>query len=221
MGITQRCRCSRLYMKNILRSLVLVTATLATSLVHGETPAVSAADAKPLGVGAHAPGITLTDSEGAPVDLAKAFAEKPTVLVFYRGGWCPFCNRQLAALGELEPKLLALGYQIIAISPDTAEGLKKMAGENHLNYRLLSDRGMKASSAYGTAFRLSPEIEKAYGGHGVPLTPIPGGKGYWLPVPTVYLVGLDGLIKFAYSNPDYKVRLASADLLAAAESAAK
>jgi peroxiredoxin len=208
-------------MKNILRSLILASLALTTSLVRGESPAASAADARPLGVGAHAPGLTLTDSEGAPVDLAKAFAGKPTVLVFYRGSWCPFCNRQLAALGELEPKLLALGYQIIAISPDTAEGLKKMAGKNHLNYRLLSDHEMKASSAYGTAFRLSAEIEKAYGGHGVPLTPIPGDKGFWLPVPTVYLVGRDGLIKFAYSNPDYKVRLASADLLAAAESAAK
>ncbi len=201
--------------------LVLASFAVAASFVRADAPAAPAADARPLGVGAHAPGVTLTDMEGAQVDLAKAFAEKPTVLVFYRGSWCPFCNRQLAALGELEPKLLALGYQVIAISPDTAEGLKKMAGKNHLDYRLLSDHAMEASSAYGTAFRLPSRNRKAYGGHGVPLTPIPGGPGYWLPVPTVYLIGRDGMIKFAYSNPDYKVRLMTADLLTAAESAAK
>jgi peroxiredoxin len=189
--------------------------------LHADSIPASAAEAKPLGVGSHAPSVTLTGLDGLAVDLGKAFADKPTVLVFYRGSWCPFCNRQLAALGEIEPKLLALGYQIIAVSPDTAEGLKKMVGQNHLDYRLLSDHGMDAAKAYGTAFRLSPTIEKAYRGHGVALTPIPGGEGYWLPVPTVYLISRNGLIKFAYSNPDYKVRLSSEALLAAAEATAK
>jgi peroxiredoxin len=205
-----------------LLPLVLLTLLLpALPRLHADPIPASAADAKPLGVGAQAPSIILTGLDGLPVDLGKALAEKPTVLVFYRGSWCPFCNRQLAALGELEPELLALGYQIIAVSPDTAEGLQKMAGKNHLDYRLLSDHGMEASKAYGTAFRLSPAVEKSYRGHGVPLTPIPGAEGYWLPVPTVYLIARDGLIKFVYSNPDYKVRLSSEALLAAAKAAAK
>lgn len=148
-------------------------------------------------------------------------ANKHTVLVFYRGSWCPFCNRQLAALGELEPQLFALGYQILAVSPDSAEGLKKMAGKNHLTYRLLSDRGMVASSAYGVAFRLSAETEKAYRSHGIELTPVPGGDGFWLPMPAVFIVGGDGVIQFTFSNPDYKVRLASDALLSAAQAAAK
>ena len=209
------------YMKNLLHVLTLASLFLGQSLVQADSLPASATDAKPLGVGAHAPAITLIGADGARVDLGKTFTEKPTVLVFYRGSWCPFCNHQLAALAELEPKLLALGYQIIAISPDTSEGLKKMSGKNHLDYRLLSDSGMEASKAYGTAFRLSPDIETTYRGYGVTLTPIPGGEGYWLPVPTVYLIGRDGLIKFAYSNPDYKIRLSSEALLAAAEAPAK
>ncbi len=208
-------------MRNLLRLALMAVLFPAPALLHADPIPASAADARPLGVGAHAPSITLTGIDGSPVDLGHAFAERPTVLVFYRGSWCPFCNRQLAALGELEPELLALGYQIIAVSPDTAEGLQKMAGKNHLDYRLLSDHGMDAARAYGTAFRLSPATEKAYRGHGVSLTPVPGGEGYWLPVPTVYLIARDGLIKFAYSNPDYKVRLSSDALLAAAQAAAK
>jgi peroxiredoxin len=200
---------------------ILAGLLLAPPLLMAYSLPASAGEAKPLGVGAVAPSITLGGIDGPPVDLGKAFAEKPTVLVFYRGSWCPFCNRQLAALAELEPKLLALGYQIIAVSPDTAEGLKKMAGTNHLDYRLLSDHDMAASKAYGTAFRLSPAIEEKYRSFGVPLNPIPGDEGHWLPVPTVYLIGRDGLIKFAYSNPDYSVRLSSDALLAAAEATAK
>jgi peroxiredoxin len=211
-------------MLKFIRPFLCVVSLFAATLgARSATPEIAASPeaAKPLAVGAHAPAITLTDLEGATVDLAKAFAEKPTILVFYRGSWCPFCNRQLAALGELEPKLLAMGYQIIAVSPDSADGLKKMTGKNHLDYRLLSDRAMDASLAFGVAFRVSAEMEKSYHGYGIELTPIPGGAGTWLPVPTVFIVGRDGVIKFVYSNPDYKVRLASADLLAAAEAAAK
>lgn len=211
-------------MKKLLRRFTLAVSLFALVLgAQGamSTPAASPEEAKPLAVGTSAPAVTLTDMEGAKVDLAAAFAEKSTILVFYRGSWCPFCNRQLAALGELEPKLLALGYQILAVSPDTAEGLKKMAGKNHLTYRLLSDHTMDASLAYGTAFRVSAAMAQSYHDHGVNLTPIPGGEGVWLPVPTVFIVGRDGVIKFVYSNPDYKVRLSTDALLAAAQAAAK
>jgi peroxiredoxin len=211
-------------MRKLPRRLAFAVSLFALALgARGATPAIAASPeaANPLGVGATAPGAMLTAIDGTKFDLAKAFAEKPTVLVFYRGSWCPFCNRQLAALGELEPKLLALGYQIIAVSPDTADGLKTMAGKNKLPYRLLSDRAMIASSAYGVAFRMPDATEKFYRSKGVDLAPIPGGEGAWLPVPTVYLIGRDGVIKFAFSNPDYKVRLSTEALLAAAQATAK
>jgi peroxiredoxin len=202
-------------------TLILAACWAPVVFAASPSPAPSAAEAKPLAVGAHAPSITLTDIDGAKLDLGAAFAEKPAIVVFYRGSWCPFCNRQLAALGELEPKLLALGYQILAVSPDTADGLKKMAGKNHLDYRLLSDRAMDASLAYGVAFRVPAKTEESYRGHGIELAPIPGGEGTWLPVPTVFIVGRDGVIKFVFSDPDYKVRLSNEALLAAAEAAAK
>ena len=205
-------------MKNVRLLVTLASSVALVALLRAAAPtlAESPESARPLAVGAKAPAVTLTTVDGADFALGPAFADKPTVLVFYRGSWCPYCNTQLAALGELEPRLLALGYQIIAVSPDSAPGLRAMAGKNQLTYRLLSDHGMVASAAYGVAYRLSAALEKAYRGYGVALTPIPGGDGYWLPVPAVFLVGRDGVIKFAYSNPDYKVRLASADLLAAA-----
>jgi peroxiredoxin len=199
---------------NSFAALVLATGLRAEI---AETPAA----AHPLAAGAKAPAVTLAGIDGADFALGAAFAEKPTVLVFYRGSWCPYCNRQLAALGEIEGKLLALGYQIIAVSPDTAAGLSAMAGKNHLNYRLVSDRSMTASLAYGLAFRVPAATEKTYRSRGIDLAPIPGGEGSWLPVPAVFLVGRDGVIKFAHFDPDYKVRLAPDALLAAAEAALK
>jgi peroxiredoxin len=158
-------------------------------------PAASAEAARPLPVGADAPTPALQTAAAQDFSLAAAFAQKPTVLIFYRGSWCPYCNRHLAALAGVEPQLLALGYQILAVSPDTAAGLKAMAEKNHLNYALLSDRSMNASAAYGVAFRVPPETEKSYRANGIDLAPAPDGRGAWLPVPAVFIIDRQGRIR--------------------------
>lgn len=197
-----------------------------TAIAHAAqpTPALAPSPAKiaPLAVGATVPSATVTTLDGATVDLATLGREKPTVLIFYRGSWCPYCNTHLAELAELEPQLLALGYQILAVSPDSAVGLKKAIEKNHLNYRLLSDAALHASSAFGVAFRLDEKTVKTYTGYGIALAPIPGEtNAYWLPVPAVFIVGRDGVIRFAHTDPNYKARLSGPDLLAAAHAAAR
>ena len=203
-------------------SRLLVSALLLLSLlpaVRAEL-ALSPAAAKPLPVGAAVPSARVTDLAGNELDLAQVVAGRPTLIVFYRGSWCPYCNKHLAALAELEPELLKLGYQILAVSPDDAVGLTAMAGKNHLNYQLLSDRAMHAASAFGVAFRVDPATVEKYRQWKIDLAPVPGeSTARWLPVPAAYLIGADGTVRFAYTNADYKVRLAAADLIAAAKSA--
>ncbi|MBI2498177.1 MAG: AhpC/TSA family protein, partial [Opitutae bacterium] len=174
----------------------------------------------PLPVGAKAPAVMVKSVEGADLALPDILAQKPTLLIFYRGSWCPYCNKHLAALAEIEPRLLALGCQIVALSPDEAAGLRQMAGKNHLNYRLFSDRAMQAASAFGVAFRVDDKTVKAYTGYGITLPPVPGEAGtHWLPVPAVYVIGRDGTVKFVHADPDYKVRLSAEAVVAAAKSA--
>jgi peroxiredoxin len=184
--------------------------------------APSAAEAQPLAVGATAPAVTVTAADGTPFDLGAALSEKPTLLIFYRGGWCPYCNRELGELAEFEPKFAALGYQIIALSTDAPAGLPPTAAKNKVAYRLLSDRAMNAASAYGVAFRVDAATQKKYAGYKIALAPVPGEPdAAWLPVPTAYVIGRDRVIRFAYSNPDFKVRLPAAELLTAASAAAR
>lgn len=73
--------------------------------------------------------------------------------------------------------------------------------------------------AYGVAFRIPAETGRAYREHDIGLTPVPDGHDYWLPVPSVFIVGRDGLIKFAYANPDPSVRIQNEELLAAVRAA--
>lgn len=183
--------------------------------------ATSPEAARPLVVGAKAPDASVVSMDGQTVKLTDAIAGKPTVLIFFRGGWCPFCNRQLAALGEHELDLRTLGFQILAVSAEPAAKLAAVASKDHVRYRLFADDGASAALAYGVGYRLSAETGKAYHENGIDLTAAPDGEGFWLPVPTAFIINRQGVIRFVYSNPDPSVRISSADLLAAAKSVAE
>ena len=120
------------------------SAPKAASAAQANVPSV-ATDVRPILVGSALPKITLRDTSGKAFDLNAAVAKKPVVLVFYRGGWCPFCNSHLAQLRKSEEPLKKLGYEILAISPDSAVQLSATSENNKLGYRLLSDSSMAAS----------------------------------------------------------------------------
>jgi peroxiredoxin len=170
-------------------------------------------------VGSQAPVATLDSLDGSTVDLARLFATRPTILIFYRGGWCPFCNRHLAALADSELEFRKLGYQIVAISPDPVPVLDRTAGRQHLRYKLLSDRQLKVSAGYQVAYRIPAADEKDYRANGIDLPHVPGGPDFWLTIPTAFVIGRDGKVKFVFSNSDPSVTIAPAALIAAARAA--
>ena len=184
--------------------------------VHASIP-TGAENAVPLKAGDAAPAVTVTAVDGSNFDLGRAFAAKPTILLFYRGGWCPFCNRQLSGIQEYEQKFLDLGYQILAVGTDRPETLRGTMEKDRLKYTLLSDRAMAAASAFHVAFRVAGDDAKKYAAHNIDLPEIPGEPGgRWLPVPAIFVIGKDGLIKFAEFNPNYRVRPPPEEILAAA-----
>lgn len=169
-------------------------------------------DISPLLIGETIPDVRVLNLDGQPVSLRTEVARKPTVLVFYRGGWCPFCNRQLAELRTLEPNLAKMGYQLLAVSTDSPENLKATLDKHELTYTLLSDADVTAAQAFGLAFKAPPAyaatLEKGSGGKNVDKL---------LPVPAVFLVNPSGVIKFEYINPNFKERMSAKLLMAAAE----
>jgi len=170
-----------------------------------------------LKVGDRAPAIMLQNAKGAIVDVSTLLKKGPVIVTFYRGGWCPFCNRQLSGIQDYEPKFIALGYQILAVCTDKPEDLKATLDKHQLTYTLLSDRGMTAASAFRVAFRLTDQDEKKYGAHPIGVPEIPGGGGgHWLPVPSIFIIGSDGIIKFVEFNANYQIRPPTEEILKAA-----
>ena len=202
--------------------LIAIGMMLFSIKVSANTPiADSPEQVTPLLNGLTIPAVSLTDSQGKAVALTELVKQKPSVLVFYRGGWCPYCNAQLAALREIEPRLTQLGYQLIAITPDSVASINKSlmdTGGQKLNYTLLSDSQFVASSAFGLAYYLDDKTAAAYKGKlGSLITTEAGSEKVVLPVPAVYIVNTDGEALFSYVHINYKTRLHSELLLKAAE----
>lgn len=166
----------------------------------------------PLTTGAVVPPVSLRTVEGATFDLQASLAEQPAVLIFYRGGWCPYCTLHLAALQEIEPQVLEAGYRILAISPDRPEKLAESHAEHELNYQLLSDSDMRAARAFGLAFKVDDETLDLYQEYGIDIAAASGRDHHELPVPGVFVVDRQG-IQFAFTDPDYTVRLEPKALL--------
>jgi peroxiredoxin len=183
--------------------------------------APSAQDAQPIGVGTSAPDAALRDLGGKEVTLQAIIAGKPTVLIFYRGSWCPYCNAHLSDLVTVEEELRSLGYQIVAISPDRPEELNRMTTADHLNYRLFSDPQAEAMKKFGVAYRVDDATVTNYKKkYNVDLERSSGQTHHILPVPAVFIIDRTGKIVFVHADPDYKVRMKGAEVLAAAKTAA-
>jgi peroxiredoxin len=173
----------------------------------------------PLGEGQAVPAATVKAMDGEDVNLRSVVTEKPTVLVFYRGGWCMYCRKQLGQLKMIRPDLKAMGYRVVAISPDRPAKLRETAGKLKLDYTLLSDAPADAVRAYGLGFTLDQETREKYKGYGISLEEASGYEHHILPVPAVYLIGTDGIVDFVHYDPNYKKRLSPDELLAEARKA--
>lgn len=174
---------------------------------------------RPLLIGQKVPKLTLLDVDGKPFSLEKAVAEKPAVIVVYRGGWCYFCNQQLSQLRLVKDQLDGLGYQIIAISPDPPEELRKTRDQHQIGVTFLSDPKLAAADALGIAYKTSAAdfgSEEAWK-HAVKALKAAGRAPDRLPIPSVFLISKRRTIFFSYVNIDFRVRLSAEVLLTAAK----
>jgi len=201
----------------VIAVLFFVTACASENHVQIPDGAVKEAkQTKPLDVGAEIPDVTVLTTDGETLNLKESVKQQKTVLIFYRGGWCPYCYAHLAKLQSIEKELKENGYRILAISPDKPERLLETIVKKELGYTLLSDRDAKAAIAFGLAFYQNKTLREFMKPYGIDLYKASGQKHYLLPVPAAYVIGTDGYIKFAYYDTNYKNRIDPESLLKAA-----
>jgi peroxiredoxin len=112
--------------------------------------------------------------------------------------------------------LREIGYQIVAISADRPSMLQESLDKHDIGFQLLSDSSMTAAVEFGLAWRMPESMVKKYLTYDIDLDAASGQSHHVLPVPSVFVVGTDGVVRFQYVNPNHRVRLDASVLLAAA-----
>ena len=196
--------------------LVVVPGEIVTAASQENPVPLTAQEVHPLAVGDSVPDGMLSTIKGKDVDFRKLISQKPSVVIFYRGGWCPYCNLQMEQLVKIEPELKKMGYQVLAISPDKPQKLEESQSKHHINYTLLSDSSMEIIRKFGLAYQVSKETLMKMQDLGISLDSSTGNNLHLLPVPAAYVVDKNGVIHFVYFNQDIKVRVNPNDLLKAA-----
>ena len=175
-------------------------------------------DTKPLEVGATVPDVEITGTDGKAVRLSSLYRDKPMVVVFFRGGWCPICTRHTQELIKVYPKVQEFGAELIGVSPDAVANSKSNHEKNDVPFPFYSDAQVEASSAFGLAFRVDDQTLTKYKGFGIDLESASGHQHQALPIPAVYVINQEGKIVFAHSDPDYRQRLEPNKVLSVLES---
>ncbi|QMV42036.1 peroxiredoxin-like family protein [Cohnella cholangitidis] len=164
--------------------------------------------------GQPAPDFTLNNSAGVPVNLFEQLSKGPVVLTFYRGGWCPFCNMQLRAYQSILPEIEALGGQLIALSPQNPDNALSQQEKENLRYHVLSDTHGAAAALYEVLFDVPSYIQEVMTNKlKINLAEYNAADRWILPVPSTFIIDKSGVIRSAYVNPDFMVRLEPLDIV--------
>jgi peroxiredoxin len=162
------------------------------------------------------PDAELLDVDGSATSLGAIRNGTTAVVVFYRGGWCPYCNIALRTYqAELLPELQARGVPLIAVSPQQPDGSLSVKEMAQLTFAVLSDPGNQIAGKLGILTAPSAEVRKIQLGSGMDLTERNADGTITLPMPTVVIVAADGTIGWIDVHPDYTSRTEVAQILAA------
>jgi peroxiredoxin len=165
-------------------------------------------------IGEKMPPFLLADEEGRLVSLDKLLRAGPVAMVFIRGHWCPYCRLNAAGLAEIED--LIKPVQLVAISAETQKYSHEIKREANAHFPFLTDVDNGYALALNLAIWVPDEMSALIAAAGWDVPCYQGGSAWILPVPSVFLLDRDGIIRFRHVDPDYRRRLEPATLIAAA-----
>ena len=173
------------------------------------------AQEKPEGlfIGSKAPDFKAKDQDGKDVRLKDLLKKGKVVLVFYRGYWCPYCNRELSRLQDSLSLIQEKGATVVAVSPEKPELIKQTVEKTKAAYPVIFNEGMKIMKGYEVEYELEETTLARYRSSGLDIEKNNGTNGKYLPVPAVYIIDKESNVTYRFFDTDYKKRPSIAEIL--------
>ena len=157
--------------------------------------------------GMKAPEFVTTDNSGQKIDLNTILkSHKAVVLIFYRGQWCPYCNRYIQRMQDSLQLLMDKGAYVIAVTPETPSNIGKTIEKTHASFSILQDRNYQIMKDYQVNYTVDDAMLSKLNAYGVDLEKNNGNKDHVLPVPATYIIDPSGKITFVHFDKDYTHR---------------
>lgn len=165
-------------------------------------------------IGEKMPPFLLPDEEGRLVSLDKLLRAGPVGIAFIRGHWCPYCRLNASGLAEIEGAIKPV--QLIAISAETQKYTREIKREANAHFPFLTDVDNGYALTLNLAIWVPDEMSSLIAAAGWDVPCYQGAEAWILPVPSVFLLDQEGVVRFRHVDPDYRRRLEPATLIDAA-----
>ena len=165
------------------------------------------AQEKPEGlfINSKAPDIKTTDQYGKELRLKDIIKDSLVLLVFYRGYWDPYSIKNLVKLQDSLPLLQSKRVKLVAVTPEKPESILKTMEKTKAGFSIVNDKELKLMKAYAVAYEVDERTLSRYKNADIDLLAVNGQKEKaWLPVPAIYIIGVEGTIFYRYFEADYK-----------------
>ena len=169
---------------------------------------------KGLTIGDQAPEIIAKSIDGRIINSAEILKDKNIVVLFYRGKWCPYCQKQLSNLNDSLKYITEKNAEIIVIGPENFENAEKTVDKTKADFILIPDTSMQLLKAFDVLFYVTKKYQAKI--NTLLFTDIAknnGQKEARLPVPAAYIIGKDGVIIWRYFNYDYTQRASAREII--------
>ncbi len=188
-------------LKNKMKKLIITSVlAICISLANAQTNPAG------LKVNDKAPEFSAKDQNGKVITLQDELKNGKVVLIFYRGQWCPYCNKQLKGIEDSLSLITSKGATVFAITPEVPGNIAKTIEKTNATYSIISDDNLKIMKAYDVAYSVDPAVVEKYKGYGIDFSQANGSNGANLPVPAVYIIDTNGNIIYRYFDTDYRNR---------------
>lgn len=164
-------------------------------------------------VGQQIPEFSLPNAYGEKIHSTQILKKGKTILAFYRGSWCPYCNLELKFLQDNLSRIKEKNAFLVAISPQNPDHSLTMVEKNNLEFEVLTDHNNDFAKKLGIVFQLQDFVLPYYQNLGIDLSFFNNNKENTLPVPAVFVVDENSKIIYKFLDVNYMNRVDIEELI--------